>query len=128
MTNDDNTIEDETGNWLHERLMERFGLETEVWAIERVSAVTTRLNAARYPQRPLIAEILWMQEMSAFIGSAHTSTFLANCCSEPQATTPPRLPSPTKWGTTIFNIPESSAVSSRRCAMFPRGFSPQCTQ
>ena len=67
------TPEEEIGEEVRVRLVEAFGLETEAWAIERVGRVMERLNAVRLacPEpgaspHALTAEILWLQEMSAF--------------------------------------------------------------
>jgi len=65
---DSETLEADLGEWLHDQLMERFGLETEAWAIERVGRIESRLNECRAPRPPVKVEILWMQEMTAFVG------------------------------------------------------------
>jgi hypothetical protein len=57
---------EELGEWLHGRLMEQFGLETENWAVERAGRAARALNSHRKHFRPLRAEILWTQEMTAF--------------------------------------------------------------
>src|SRR5580700_7829688 len=62
------SIEAEIGDWLHDQLMERFGLETEAWAIERTGRVESTLNAFRSGHAPVKVEVLWMQEMTAFVG------------------------------------------------------------
>src|ERR1700738_1866604 len=61
------------GEWLHERLVASFGLETETWATGRVGGRAGRLNRVRdgcpVPgacTHLLQAEILWMQEMNAY--------------------------------------------------------------
>jgi predicted Zn-dependent protease len=65
--------EDEIGQWLHDQLLDRFGLETEDWAAGRVARCAERLNRVRAAcpadgacPHPLTAEVLWMQEMNAF--------------------------------------------------------------
>lgn len=57
---------EEAGDWLHERLMESFGLETEAWAIERIARVSEALHKVRPHGKPLKVEVLWTQEMTAF--------------------------------------------------------------
>lgn len=66
-------MEDEIGEELHTRLMDAFGLETEAWAKERVQRTMARLNQVRIAcvepgacPHTLTAEILWLQEATAF--------------------------------------------------------------
>jgi predicted Zn-dependent protease len=54
------------GEWLHKDLMGTFGVETEQWAIERVSRAERQLQVYRAPHSRMSAEILWMAEPTAF--------------------------------------------------------------
>ncbi len=61
------------GRWMHQKLTEAFGHETEAWAVERVARITDRLNRVRAQcsapgacPYPLHATILWVGEMNAF--------------------------------------------------------------
>ena len=52
--------------WLHDRLVDAYGVEREAWATERVARTTARLNAVRLGKPALGTEILWIREVTAF--------------------------------------------------------------
>jgi hypothetical protein len=54
------------GEWLHGRLVEKFGLETEAWAGERVRRCERQLQVKRAPRSRMTVEILWLGETTAF--------------------------------------------------------------
>jgi predicted Zn-dependent protease len=56
----------EIGEYLRSQLTNEFELETESWAIDRISRVTDRLNVMRRPELALETHILWMDIMTAF--------------------------------------------------------------
>ena len=56
------------GEWLHGQMHEAVHFETEVWAIERIHRVQDRLQAGRPAGEFLVAEIPWLQEVTAFTG------------------------------------------------------------
>jgi predicted Zn-dependent protease len=56
------------GEWLHGELVRWCGVDNDPWAVELVRDITDRLNAVRAPAAPLEPVILYMGELSAFIG------------------------------------------------------------
>lgn len=65
--------DEELGTWLHDWLMEEYGVETEAWATERTAHVMAALETVRSAcpapgacPHPLQAEILWGGAMNAF--------------------------------------------------------------
>jgi predicted Zn-dependent protease len=54
------------GDEVRSELLREFGGETEDWAIQRVARVMARLNGARSSGSQLIAEILWVRQLTAF--------------------------------------------------------------
>jgi hypothetical protein len=54
------------GEWLHNRLREVFGLESEEWATQRVRRVERQLQVKRAPRARLTPEILWTSGANAF--------------------------------------------------------------
>lgn len=54
------------GEWLHRRLVETFGIETEMWAVEQIRRVERQLQVKRAPANRLTPEILWLSEANAF--------------------------------------------------------------
>lgn len=57
----------EYGKWLHNKFMTTFAYESEAWAIDRVKRVMDRLQMVRTPLQCLLPEILWIDQMNAFI-------------------------------------------------------------
>jgi len=60
-------LEQELGRWLHRYFQQTFAHESESWAIERVQRVSQCLQEGRSPVRRFQAEILWVDEVTAFI-------------------------------------------------------------
>ena len=74
-TNEGIGDDESLGEWLHAELTERYGVETEAWARERVARASAALEAVRADcavrgvcPHPLRAEILWVGAMTAFTG------------------------------------------------------------
>lgn len=59
-------LDDELGETLHHELMSTYAKESESWAIERVQRAALRLQMDRTPVKRFIAEILWLDQMTAF--------------------------------------------------------------
>jgi peptidase M48-like protein len=56
------------GEWLHEALIDYCGVDEDAWAVELVSDIADRLNAARLPAPALEPVTLWVGEIAAFTG------------------------------------------------------------
>ena len=60
-------LDEELGLWLNRQFKETFAQESETWAIERIQRVSENLQAGRPPERRFQVEILWVDQMTAFI-------------------------------------------------------------
>lgn len=56
----------DTGDGIHETLVDAFGLERAGWATERVRRVEARLQVGRPPEARKRVEILWIPQVTAF--------------------------------------------------------------
>lgn len=56
----------DTGDELHDTLVEEFGLERSAWALDRIRRVEARLQVGRPPEARKTVEILWLPQVNAF--------------------------------------------------------------
>jgi predicted Zn-dependent protease len=54
------------GDWLHQEVVDAFYIETEPWAVDRVTRVATRLQAGRPESEQLEVVIPWIRIITAF--------------------------------------------------------------
>jgi Peptidase family M48 len=54
------------GDWLHQEIVDTFHIESEQWAVERVTRVAARLQAGRSSSEVLEVVVPWIRPITAF--------------------------------------------------------------